>query len=85
MLVEVAESSLDHDRTVKGRAYSRVAISVYWIINLCDRQVEVYTDPTGPAPRPAYRARRDYGEADAVPLVLDGHEIARIPVRDLLP
>ena len=84
LLVEVAESSLDHDRTVKGRTFARAAIPVYWIINLRDRQVEVYTDPSGPDLQPAYRTRRDYGESDAVPLVLDGHEIARIPVRDLL-
>lgn len=85
MLVEIAESSLDHDRTVKGRSFARAAIPVYWIVNLPGRQVEVYTDPTGPAPQPSYRTRRDYGETAAVPLVLEGREIARIPVRDLLP
>jgi Uma2 family endonuclease len=85
LLVEVADSSLDHDRTVKGRTFARAAIPVYWIINLRDRQVEVYTDPTGPDPQPAYRTLRDYGETDAVPLVLDGHEIGRVLVRDLLP
>jgi Uma2 family endonuclease len=85
LLVEVAESSLDRDRAVKGQTFARAAIPVYWIINLPDRQVEVYTDPTGPDPQPAYRTVQDYGETDAVPLVLDGHDIGRIPVRDLLP
>jgi hypothetical protein len=55
-----------------------------WIINLRERQVEVYTDPTGPDDQPRYRTRRDYGQNDAVPLVLDGREISQIPVRDLL-
>ena len=32
-----------------------------------------------------YRQRRDYGEADDVPLVIGGQEAARIPVRELLP
>jgi hypothetical protein len=84
-LVEVADSSLDNDRTLKSKAYARAAIPIYWIINLPARHVEVYTDPTGPGPQPSYRNRRDYVEADEVPLVLDGREIARIPVRDLLP
>jgi Uma2 family endonuclease len=85
MLVEVAESSLDHDRTAKGRAYARAGVPIYWIVNLPDRQVEVYTDPTGPVPQPTYRTRRDYTQAETVPLVLDGREIARLPVGEMLP
>jgi Uma2 family endonuclease len=85
MLVEASESSLENDRAVKGPSYARVSIPVYWIINLRERQVEVYTDPTGPASQPAYKTRRDYAETDAVPLVLDGTEIAKIPVVELLP
>jgi hypothetical protein len=84
MLAEVSESSLDHDRTVKLSAYASARIAVYWIINILQRQVEVYADPTGPAAQPTYRSRRDYGETDMVPLVLDGQEVARIPVRELL-
>jgi hypothetical protein len=85
MLVDVAESSLAHDRTVKARSFARAAIPIYWIVNLPERQVEVYTDPTGPGPQPAYRTRQDHAETASVPLVLDGHEVGRIPVRDLLP
>jgi Uma2 family endonuclease len=85
LVVEVSDSTLQDDRTLKARLYARSAIPVYWIINLIAGQVEVYTDPTGPDPSPAYRQRQDYSAADAVPLVLDGVEVARIPVRDLLP
>jgi Uma2 family endonuclease len=84
-LIEVSDSSLDHDRTMKGASYARASIAVYWIINLCDRRVEVYTDPTGLGRQPMYRSRHDYGEDDTVPLVLNGREIARIPVREMLP
>lgn len=84
-LVEVAESSLDQARSVKARTYAGAGIPIYWIINLRDRQVEVYSEPTGPDPAPSYELLRDYGEDDAVPLVLAGQEIGRIPVRDLLP
>ncbi len=48
LVVEVADSSLHHDRGFKKAIYAASAIPVYWIINLVDRRVEVYTDPTSP-------------------------------------
>ncbi len=84
LLVEVADSSLARDRGEKCRSYARAGIVCYWIINLVQRQVEVYTDPTGPVGQPAYRRRTDYGSGDSVPLVIGGQQIALIPVGDLL-
>ena len=84
-MIEVADSSLDEDRGWKKQIYAHARIPVYWIVNLVARQVEVYTDPTGPADQPDYRQRRDYGPTDEVPLVLDGQEVARIRVSELLP
>ncbi len=85
MVAEASDTTLEHDRTIKAPIYARDRIPVYWIINLIERQVEVYTDPTGPGPSPVYRQRRDYKVGESVPLVLDGKLIGRIPVRDLLP
>jgi Uma2 family endonuclease len=85
LVVEVADTSLPGDRTLKAEIYARAAIPIYWIVNLVAGQVEVYTNPTGPVLAPRYQHRDDYGPGDAVPLVLDGVEIARIPVGDLLP
>ncbi len=85
LVVEVADSSLQRDRTTKGRLYARAGIPVYWIVNIPDSQVEVYTGPTGPVDAPAYRQRQDYGLADSAPLVLDGQQVGQIPVRNLLP
>jgi Uma2 family endonuclease len=85
LIVEVADTSLNRDRTVKQRIFARGRVPIYWVVNLIDMRVEVYTDPTGPDAEPHYRTRQDYGPNDCVPLVLDGQEIARIPVRDLLP
>ena len=45
LIVEVAESSLESDRFVKGSLYVRAAIADYWIVNLVDRVVEVHRDP----------------------------------------
>ena len=44
-MVEVAEKSLTFDRTEKLNTYAGGGIPVYWIINLVDRQVEVYSGP----------------------------------------
>jgi hypothetical protein len=85
LLVEVSDTTLARDRGTKKRVYAQNRIPVYWIVNLIDNQVEVYTDPTGPAEAPDYRQRRDYGVLDEIPLMIDGAEVARFPVRDLLP
>ena len=85
LIVEVADATLRRDRTLKLRIYARASVPVYWIVNLIDRQIEVYTDPTGPAGEPSYGQRRDYGPADDVALVLDGLEVGRVAVRDVLP
>jgi Uma2 family endonuclease len=84
LVVEVADSSLAEDRAVKGRLYARARLPVYWIVNLVDSQIEVYTDPRG-GRSPAYRRRQDYAPGDAVPLLIGGEDCGAIPVRDLLP
>jgi hypothetical protein len=84
-VVEVSEGTLARDRGIKKRIYARARISVYWIVNLVDHQIEVYTDPTGPAKRPTYRGEQVYKPGDSIPLVLDGKEIATIDVNDILP
>lgn len=84
MLVEVADSSLDRDRGIKKRIYARAGILIYWIVNLVDRCIEVYTDPTGPAKKPTYRTRKDYGLTDKVPVVVDGKQVGNVILKKLL-
>jgi Uma2 family endonuclease len=85
LIVEVAESTLQRDQGLKKRLYARANIPVYWIVNLPEHQMEVYTDPTGPADDPDYRQRQNYALADDVPVVIDGREVGRLHVRDLMP
>ncbi len=84
LIVEVAESSLEEDRTDRARLYAEACIPVYWIVNLVEAQVEVYTDPRG-GKNAGYRTRRDHGFDDKVPVVIDGREVGHVAVRDLLP
>jgi Uma2 family endonuclease len=85
LIVEVSDSSLDYDQTVKSRVYARDGIVTYWIVNLVDRWVEVRTAPTGPATNPAYGQLQTYGPGASVPLVLDGALLGQVAVDDLLP
>jgi hypothetical protein len=85
LLIEVADSSLLRDQRDKTRIYARANIPIYWIINLVDRRVEVYAQPSGPIAVPAYQSFQTYQPGDSIPLVLDGATVASIPVTDLLP
>jgi Uma2 family endonuclease len=85
LVVEVAESSITQDREDKGPMYARAGIPVYWIVNLNNDRIEVYTDPTGDDPAPAYRQRQDFNRGDGIPFSLPGHVTSKIPVASLLP
>lgn len=93
LVVEVSDSSLARDEKDKTRIYARDAIPVYWVVNLVDRRVEVFTDPTGPDPAPGspggdephYQSRQDYPAGTAVPVVLDGVTVGTVAVDELLP
>lgn len=84
-VVEIADSSLHQDRGSKKRIYARAGLPIYWIVNLNERQIEVYTDPTGATEQPDYGVRTDYGLEDEVPVIIDGCEIGRLQIADLLP
>jgi Uma2 family endonuclease len=45
LVIEVAETSLRQDRGVKAELYASAKIADYWILNLRDRQLEVYRSP----------------------------------------
>jgi Uma2 family endonuclease len=47
LLVEMADTSLEMDRGVKLEVYAEAGIADYWIVNLIDKQIEVYRKPAG--------------------------------------
>ncbi len=85
LLIEVADSSLLRDQRDKTRIYARAGIPCYWIVNLVDQRLEVYTQPSGPTAVPAYGAFLTLQTGDTVPLVLDGNSVGSLAVADLLP
>jgi Putative restriction endonuclease len=81
LVAEVSLTTLDRDRNEKGPAYARGGIPVYWIINLVERQIEVYTRP-GPD---GYASLAVFKEGQAVPIEIDGQECGALDVRSVLP
>jgi Uma2 family endonuclease len=85
LVVEVADVSLKRDRTLKKRLYAQAGIPAYWIVNLVERCVEVFTDPATSADPPDYRQHRVFAASEEVPLIVDGREVGRIPANAVLP
>ena len=86
LVVEVAETTLAHDRAYKGSLYARARVDDYWIVNLIDRVLEVYRQPIPDAAAPfgwRYASKQVLDPPSSVtPLAVAG---ARIVVSDLLP
>jgi Uma2 family endonuclease len=85
LALEVAESSLAGDRTIKGSLYARAGIADYWIVNLVEQVVEVYRDPVAAMDAPHgwhYGSATTLRGGDVVtPLARPNRNI---PVSDLL-
>jgi len=84
VVIEVAETTLREDQTTKLALYAGAKVVEYWIVNLVDRCVEVYTQPRG-GKNPTYKQQTNYGPDDMVPVVIGGKELGRIAVKELLP
>ncbi len=65
--------------------YASAGIPVYWIINLNDWQIEVYTQPEIRDGQAGYASRRDVSIEGEVELTIDGVDVARLPARSILP
>jgi Uma2 family endonuclease len=85
IVIEVANSSLTEDRDLKLRLYARAGVAVYWIVNLIDRTVEVYTQPSIVDGVPTYLRREVFGATQSVSLTVGGSTVGPIRVVDLLP
>lgn len=66
LVIEVADSSLAYDRQRKTVAYAASGIPEYWIINLVDNRIEVFSDPDPVAQR--YRQERLVFRGDTLTL-----------------
>ena len=64
-----------------GRDLRQGGVPIYWIVNLVNGQVEVYSDP-GPS---GYQSHEVLAPGHVLSVVIDDVEIGEIPVADILP
>ncbi len=83
LVIEVSDTTLPLDQGPKRLLYAAARLSVYWIINIPDNRVEVYTNPRG-GRNPTYRTRTDFERGARIPLILKGKIVAEIAVDELL-
>jgi hypothetical protein len=85
VVIEVSDTTLQRDRTLKKQIYARGSIPIYWIINLGEQQIECYSRPSGPAEHPDYQQRQDYSATTDIPVQLGEDLIGHLAVAELLP
>lgn len=86
LVIEIADSSLNYDTTVKAELYATAGIPEYWVVDLEGRQLHVFRDPV-PLPKglgaTAYQSHTTLAATDSVsPLAVPDQAIR---VADLLP
>lgn len=81
LVVEIAGPNLSADRVDMARLYAAAGIPVYWIVNLAEGQVEIFSEPR----RDGYQSHQVLARGQDVPVVVAGLEAAWIAVSDLLP
>jgi Uma2 family endonuclease len=84
LVVEVADASYRRDRGLKWRRYAAAGLPVYGILNTSARYFELYGKPVGQGKAARYDERTEYGARDAFPVIIDGVEVGRIAVAELL-
>jgi len=82
-VIEVADASLSHDRTVKGRIYSSGGIAQYVIVNLPGGVIEVYAQPNRRQGR--YREKSILKRGDQIVFPAAKGKSLKVPVSSLLP
>ncbi len=83
LVAEVAASSVSEDRQM-AEVYGPAGIPVYWILNMKARQVEVYTLLKRQG-SPRYGKPRVFKAGQSVSVVIEGVDVGRIAVNEILP
>jgi len=83
LVVELSLSSLKSDTGPKLRGYARAGIPQYWVANLVANLLLVHRDPVPDEAR--YATFETYRHGETVPLYLDGVEVVRVAVSEILP
>jgi Uma2 family endonuclease len=86
LVVEVSDSSLRYDTTLKMSLYAAGGIADYWVVDVAGRQLLVFRDPQPDPAQPqghGYATRLALAPDDSVAPLAAPHAVVR--VADLLP
>lgn len=83
LIIEVSDSSLVHDQNDKCTQYAAGGIPQYWIVNLVDDVIEVFTDLEGELAR--YKSHAVYAAGDSLSLHLPDGSTVTFDVAQVLP
>jgi hypothetical protein len=84
LIVEIAGSSLTRDLTLRAEMFARALVPNYWVADVRGRRIIEHSglqvvDDVG-----SYSLVEERKRGDEIRLVLDGREIAVIPVNELI-
>jgi Uma2 family endonuclease len=93
LVVEIADTTLERvgdsravlPRTLKKQLYAEAQIPCYWLINLPERSLTIYTNPITQGERSDYQQSATIDETGVVPVVIAGQEWGAIALSDILP
>lgn len=85
LVIEVAHTTQAIDRGIKRRLYARAAIPQYWIVDLADQRVEVYTEPMMIDGEPTYASRADFLKGRTLPVILFGETFGQVLIDEVVP
>ncbi len=80
IVIEVGNTSAEDDRRYKGPLYAQEEIAEFWLVDVAQRTIEVFTEPGAGK----YQRTVVYRANDAIALVLDGAVVAEVGVDDLI-
>jgi Uma2 family endonuclease len=85
LLVEVCCHTRRADYHDKLSLYASAGVPWYWVVDVDGRKVAVHSEPMRQGPGGAFGRLETFAEGASIPVVLDGHEVGRIPVEEFLP
>jgi hypothetical protein len=83
LIVEVADTSLAFDMGPKQRLHAVESVPEDWVVNVNERWVELFTQPSGPESPTGYQQRATYRAGALVPVRLDGDLVGHVPVDEI--
>lgn len=82
LVVEIADATLQRDRTIKRRLYAAAGIPTYWILNLPEQVLEVHSAPDRESGD--YRSTATFATGDRVTLRVGELEVGPFSIDQFL-